>query len=158
MGETEDNYIKILFRFHNELWAGMDVETMWATLIDKEKGLYKIDNIPFYAPLVASDDIVFAEYDESEKMLCYRKTVEHSGNSIVQVFLMNKKYDIAQIRDIFKNLGCISEGVNDTFFSMEIPFGISYWPVKQKLKGLELEKIIAYAEPCLSQKHSSLQP
>ena len=156
MGEAEDNYVKILFRFHNELWPGMDVETMWATIVDKEKRLYKIDSIPFYAPLVASDDIVFAEYDESEKMLSYRKTVEHSGNSIVQVFLMNKKHSITQIRDTFKNRGCVSEGANDNFFSMEIPFKISYRLVKQKLKQLESEKIIAYAEPCLSQKHSSL--
>ena len=41
---------------------------MWAAIVDKEKGLYKIDSIPFYAS-IASDDIVFAEYEETENML-----------------------------------------------------------------------------------------
>ena len=29
----------------------------------------KLDNIPFYAPLVAPDDIIFAEFDEHQQMI-----------------------------------------------------------------------------------------
>lgn len=107
---TQDvNYVKILFRFHSDVLDEETVETMWATIVDKNKGLYKLDSIPFYAPLVASDDIVFAEFDEQEQMLTYRKTAEYSGNSTVQIVLMDKSKDINQIRDIFKELGCVSE-------------------------------------------------
>ena len=63
MTPQEDNYVKILFRFHSDVLDEETVETMWATIVDKNKGLYKLDSIPFYAPLVASDDIVFAEFD-----------------------------------------------------------------------------------------------
>lgn len=126
---------------------------MWATIVDKDKGLYKLDNIPFYGPLVASDDIVFAEYDDTEEMLTYRRTVEHSGNSIIQVVLMDKSKDIENIRKIFEELDCISEKVNDGYFAMEVLFDKDYKPIKQKLTELEDEGTIGYAEPFLSEKH-----
>ncbi len=148
-GET----VKILFRFHSDVLDEETVETMWATIVDKDKGLYKLDSIPFYAPLVASDDIVFAEFDDQEQMLTYRKTAEYSGNSTVQIVLMDKSKDINQIRDIFKELGCISEKVNEGYFSMEIPSTVDYINIKKKLDELEKEEIIGYAEPCLSDVH-----
>src|SRR6266498_5771660 len=118
---SNNNHVKILFRFFNKVLDEVTVETMWAIIVNEHKGLYKLDSIPFYAPLVASDDIVFAEYDEQEQMLTYRKTIEYSGNSTVQVVLMDKAKDVNTIRDLFKDLGCISEKVNEGYFSMEIP-------------------------------------
>lgn len=72
---NHDNYVKILFRFYSSVLDQWTVETMWAEIVDPEKGHYKLDSIPFYAPLVASDDIVRAEYDEDESTLTYRETV-----------------------------------------------------------------------------------
>ena len=155
MTQENDNHVKILFRFYSDVLDEWTVETMWANTVDNDKGLYKIDSIPFYAPLVASDDIVFAEYDDSEQMLTYRKTVEHSGNSTVQVVIMDKAVDINNIRDIFKDLGCISERVNDGYFSMEVLYDTAYRPIKQKLTVLEEKGTIGYAEPCLSDKHKN---
>ena len=80
---------------------------MWAKIVDIDKGLYKLDSIPFYASLVASDDIVLAEYDEMELMLTYRETVEHSENSTVQVIIMDDVAEINSLRDVFINMGCI---------------------------------------------------
>jgi len=152
MTQTKDNSVKILFRFFSSVLDEWTVETMWADIVDAEKGLYKLDSIPFYAP-VASDDIVFAEYDDTEQMLTYRKSIEHSGNSTIQVVLMDKKTNINNIRDIFSNMGCVSEKLNDGYFSMEIPFDKDYTLVRQKLIELEDKEIIGYAEPCLSEKH-----
>jgi hypothetical protein len=152
MTQTKDNSVKILFRFFSSVLDEWTVETIWADIVDAEKGLYKIDSIPFYAP-VASDDIIFAEYDNTEQMLTYRKSVEHSGNSTVQVVLIDTKTDINNIRGIFSNMGCISEKLNDGYFSMEIPFDKDYTLIRQKLMELEDKEIIGYAEPCLSDKH-----
>lgn len=149
----DDNNVKILFQFHSDIFDEEMVETMWATTIDKDKGLYKLDNIPFYAPLVASDDIVFAEFDEQQQMLTYRKTVEYSGNSTIQVVLMDKSKDINTIRKTFEELGCVSEKVNDGYFSMEIPALVNYKFIKQKLDDLEQNEIVGYAEPCLADQH-----
>ena len=153
MTTQDDNYVKILFRFHSDILDEETVETMWATVVDKSKGLYKIDSIPFYAPLVASADIVFAEFDEQEQMLTYRKTIEYSGNSTVQIVLMDNSKDINQIRDTFKELGCVSEKVNEGYFSMEVPSSVDYKNIKKKLDELEMQETIGYAEPCLADGH-----
>jgi len=153
MTETNDNSVKILFRYYSSVLENWTVETMWADIVDADKGLYKLDSIPFYGPLVASDDIIFAEYDEDEETLTYRETIENSGNSIVTVVIMDKTCDVNTIRDIFKDMDCLSERVNDAYFSMEILADKNYKPIKQKLTELEDEGIIGYAEPCLSDNH-----
>ena len=153
MTQPQDDHIKILFRYYSNVLEQETVETMWATIVDKDNGLYKLNNIPFYGPLVAPGDIIFAEYDQAEQMLTYRRTVEYSGNSIIQVVLLDKSKDINDIRKIFEDLGCISEKVNDGYFSMEVPADKDYRPIKQRLTKLEETAIIGYAEPCLSEKH-----
>jgi hypothetical protein len=66
---------------------------------------------------------------------------------------MDRSHDVNEIRDIFKDLGCSSERINDGYFSMEILFEKNYAPIKRKLSELEDKGIIGYAEPCLSEKH-----
>jgi uncharacterized protein DUF4265 len=153
MTKANDDYTKILFRFYSDILEQQTVETMWATIVDATKGFYKLDSIPFYAPLIASDDIVFAEYDDTEQMLTYRETIQYSGNSIVRVILMDRTKNINDVRDIFKDFGCVSEKINDAYFVMEILADKDYEPIKQKLKELEDQNIIGYSEPCLSDKH-----
>src|SRR4051812_23484240 len=104
-----DNMARILFRFYSEVLEQHTVETLWAEIIDTTLGYYKIDNIPFYVPFIATDDIVRAAYDEAEDMLVYEETVEHSGNSTVWVVIIREGTDIDEIRDVFSNLGCTSE-------------------------------------------------
>src|SRR5436190_6492772 len=100
MNQTQDNHVKILFRYHSSVLDEWTVETMWAEIVDAEKGLYKLDSIPFYGPLVASDDIIFAEYDNGQERLTYRRIVENSGNSIITVVIMDKITDINNVRNI----------------------------------------------------------
>jgi hypothetical protein len=145
--------VKILFNFHSDIFDEQMVETVWADKVDQEKGFYKIDNIPFYIPLVASEDIVFAEFDETEQMLSYRKTIEYSGRTVVQVVIMDKTFETNTIRDIFFKLGCESEKANEGYFSMEIPANLDYKPIKKELDRMENSEIIGYAEPTISDKH-----
>lgn len=153
MTTKDEDYVKILFRFYSNILDEETVETMWATIVDKDKGLYKLDSIPFYVPLIASDDIVFAEFDEQEEMLTYRNIVEYSGNSTVHVVLLEKAQDINKIRKVFKELGCITEKLNEGYFSMEIPSTVDYKNIKAKLEELEKQEIIGYAESCLADGH-----
>ena len=118
---TDTNYAKILVRYYSRVLEEETVETMWATIVDEQKGLYKVDNIPFYGPSIAPDDLVLAEYDESEKMLTYRHTVEHSGNSVVQVVLLNEGIKKEAIQEIMESFDCPWEGLNENYFVIEIP-------------------------------------
>ena len=88
-------------------------------------------------------------------MLTYQKTTKHSGNSIVLVIITQDGFDKEIIRDRFKELSCTSEGLNDSYFSMEILKDVNYSGIKKILKEYENDGILEYAEPCLSEKHQT---
>ncbi len=126
---------------------------MWGIIVDESKGLFELDSIQFYAPNIASGDIIHAEYFDDEEMLIFRDTVKYSGNSTVQVVIMDKATVTNDIRDMFNTLGCSSEKFLKGYFVIDIPFDVDYRPIKQKLDLLEQSDIIGYAEPCLSDLH-----
>ena len=131
----------------------MVVETMWGEIIDLEKGYFKLDNIPFFGPLIATDDIFFAEFDDEEQKLVYRETIEISGNSIVQVVILEKDFDGSIIREKLKEVNCESESMNETLFAVEITREVDYSVVKSILNEYVELEVIDFAEPCLSEKH-----
>jgi len=152
---ADEEYEKILFQFHSNVLDEETIETMWAVVIDKEKGLYKLDNIPFYAPNVAADDIVYAEFDEDQERLTYRHTVEASGNSTVQVLILDSNAVTNEVREVFDLLGCSSEKCGEKYFVIDVPHSLDYAAVQNKLTELQNAGILDYAEPCLSKKHGS---
>ncbi|PWB22782.1 DUF4265 domain-containing protein [Flavobacterium sp. HTF] len=149
----KDTHTKILFKYYSDYLDEVVSETMWAEIIDLEKGLYKLDNIPFFGPLIATDDIFYAEYDEIEKKLMHKKTIQNSGNSIVQIAILEKGFDKGIIHEKLKLINCITEELNDTFFAAEIGKEVDYSLVRSLLTEYESQEIIEYAEPCLSEKH-----
>lgn len=149
----QETHKKILFRYYSDLLEDTVVETMWAEIIDLEKGYFKLDNIPFFGPLIATDDIFYAEFDETEESLVYRKTIESFGNSILQVVILEKGFDKEIIREELKSINCLSEGLNETLFAVEVLKDVDYSIVKNLLSQYELQEIIEFAEPCLSEKH-----
>ncbi|WP_426485105.1 DUF4265 domain-containing protein [Flavobacterium sp. 2] len=149
----QETHKKILFKYYSDYLEDNVSETMWAEIIDLEKGLFKLDNIPFFGPLIATDDLFFAEFDEKENRFVYKETIENSGNSIVQVLILEKGFDKEIIREKLKAINCQSEGLNETLFAVEIVRDVDYSLVKSILNEYESEEIIEYAEPCLSDKH-----
>jgi hypothetical protein len=149
----DDNLIKILFRFYSDILEEETTEILSAEVFDNEYGYYKLVSIPFYAPKTAPGDIVWAEYNKTEAMLTYRKTIQPSGNSIIHAIVLDDEYNINAIREIFNDMGCGSESLNDRYFALEIPAAVDYIPVKRKLDELEKEGILDYAESGLSEKH-----
>lgn len=149
MAETHK---KILFKYYSTYLEEIVSETMWAEIIDLEKGYFKLDNIPFFGPLIATDDIFRAEYDENEKVFMHKETIENSGNSIVQVLVLQEGFDKEIIREKL-TINCVSEVLNDTFFAVEILRNTDYSLVKSILDEYESLAVIEFAEPCLSDKH-----
>ena len=149
----EDSQVKILFRFYSDLMEQDAVETMWADVVDLSMGYYKIDSIPLYVPLLASDDVIQAEYDEGEEALTYRHTVQSSGNSTIWVVMTDDEVEIDDVRKVLYELGCDSEAVSDRYFALEIKAAVNYLRIKDELNRLRADGILDYAEPCLSVQH-----
>ncbi|SNR92554.1 DUF4265 domain-containing protein [Flavobacterium sp. ov086] len=149
----QDTHKKILFKYYSTYLEEVVSETMWAEIIDLEKGYFKLDNIPFFGPLIATDDIFRAEYDETEKCFIHRETIESSGNSIVQILILEGGFDKEIIREKLKVINCLSEALNDTFLAAEIAKEVDYSIVKSLLNEYESNSVIEFAEPCLSEKH-----
>ncbi|PIF70331.1 DUF4265 domain-containing protein [Flavobacterium sp. 2] len=150
MAETHK---KILFKYYSDYLEETVSETMWAEIVDLEKGLFKLDNIPFFGALIATDDLFYAELDEKEERLVYQKTIESSGNSIVQILILEKDFDKEIIIEKLKALNCLSESLNDTFLAVEIARETDYSIVRSVLNEYETLSVFEFAEPCLSEKH-----
>ncbi|TXK51348.1 DUF4265 domain-containing protein [Pontibacter qinzhouensis] len=144
---------EILFRFHSDIFDKEIEEVLWAMEVTDAEDLYRIDSLPFYVPLVATNDIVRAVYQPDEKHLLYQETVSASGNSTIHVVVTDGSTAIADIRDKFIPFGCVSEMLNEHYFAMEIPATADYSQIKEVLDELEEKEIIEYAEPSLSEMH-----
>lgn len=99
--------------------------------------------------------ILFAEYDEDEQFLTFRDVVQSSGNSTVQVVVMDPALEAKGIRALFDTLGCSSVEFQERNFVIDVPATLSYRPVKSLLDELFANDSIDYAEACLSDKHGS---
>lgn len=154
MSHQEPELVKVLFRYHSNVLDEETVETMWAKTINSKKGIYQLDSIPFYGPIIAPNDTFIAKYLDNKQMLTFQEIIEYSGNSVVLVSITNEETDKKTIREKFKSLNCESEGLNDSYFAMEIPQKVNYKIVKSILEEYENNDIFHYAEPCLSDKHN----
>lgn len=150
---SSDKTCKILFRFYSDVLEKWTVETLWAVAVDIEKGWYRLVNAPCYVKSIACDDIVFAEYDEDEQFLTFREVVMPSGNSTIQVVVMDPSLDTNAIREMFDSFGRSSEKFQERYFAIDLPARLSYRPVKTLLDELFTNDSIDYAEACLSEKH-----
>lgn len=148
-----ETHAKILFRYHSDILDEEVVETMWSEIIDSEKGIYKLDNIPFYGPIIARGDIFYAKYDEKESAIVYKETIAISGNSIIQVVILKENFDKEIIREKLELMDCLSEGLNEKYFVVEVKKDVDYAVVKRFLNEYFELEIIDFAEPCLSKKH-----
>ena len=153
MEAQEDTEVRILFRFYSDLLEQDAEETLWALVSDHTMGYYRIDSLPFYVPLVATDDLVHAEYDEEKKALTYRQTIHASGNSTIWVVMTDDTVDVDEIRKLLHDMDCFSEAISDQYFSMEVKAGSNYLRIRDELNRLRSEGIIDYEEPCLSVNH-----
>lgn len=150
---SDNNFEKILFRcFSNDLQE-IVVEMLWAECIDRERGLYKLYNIPFYDLPCSYYDIIFAEYDNDEERITFRKVVEPSGNSTILV-IVNDENIKEELREEFRKLDCYSEDY-ESQFSLNIPFEVNYKPIYDRLMELENQELVYFAESNISEKHFS---
>lgn len=135
---------------YTDLNGNVSEELIWVKPIENE--LYKIDNIPFFAPNLAYEDIISIEH-EGDK-LYFENLIEMSGNSTVQFvfFEKNKNIENVMLKQI-ESFQCGWEGMEGGgYYSLNIPENVNYKDIREFLE--DKKEILDYKEACLSAKHS----
>lgn len=151
----KEQYQQILVRYFSEALERESVENFWAIVVDADKGLYQVDNIPYYGPEFSCEDIIYAEYDEKEQCLTYSHVAKASGNSTVQVMVAKDDCNIEELYNEILLAGTEIEVVEDYYFVVNVLRGTDYRKVYAILAALEEEQVLNFAEPVLSPKHSA---
>jgi hypothetical protein len=106
INKPDNTHVKILvYREPKDGYPSEEWEGLWAVPLGE--GLYKVDNIPFYAMNISWEDVVEAEYQDNLYIL--KRLVQPSENSTIRVVV----YDLANEDDVRKRIsemGCAMEG------------------------------------------------
>jgi hypothetical protein len=131
---------------YKDLEGKIAEETIWA---DPYNGHYKVDNIPFYAPNLAYNDIISVEEDDG--VLYFDSLIKASGHSTVQVifFEINKEKEVL---NKLEEMGCAWEGMKGgTYYAIDIPPEKDYRIIKEILDIERQNSVLDYKEACLGQ-------
>jgi hypothetical protein len=140
-GTSPDQHVKILFHLEQDEdgYPPVSAETVWAIAVGE--GLYKIDNIPFFATGVAVEDIVSAKPDAGQLP---------SGHSTLRV-VVYKHDEVPEVRGIFKQLGCSTEQSHlRGLIAIDVPPSASWDELKRMLDTGREQDRWDYEEACLA--------
>lgn len=134
--------VKITYKNNNQ---ELSEEIVW---VKKVKNLYRIDNIPFFAPNVALNDLIRVEIEDGEKY--FDELIEPSGHSTIQtIFLLEERKN--EVINKLESLGCNWEGLqNQKFISIDIPPKVDYEKVKKVLYDYFEAGILDFKESCIA--------
>lgn len=151
----KEQYEQIAIQYHSEVLEKETEEILWGIVVDAEKNLFLIDNIPFYGPELSCEDIVHASYDEKAKRYQLSHIEKPSGNTTVQVMVLKEKYNRDDLYNEILHAQTEIELVDDYYFVINVPVKTDYKNVYAILAALEEEQVISFAEPNLSPKHNA---
>jgi len=144
-----EHCVKILFELEQDEdgYPPASAETLWA--IKAGDGLFKIDNIPFFALGVAVNDIVSAVPEENA--FRFKEVAQPSGHSTIRVVVYDAA-DVAAVRTLFKQLGCSTELSHlPRLLAVDVPPSVSLAELKQVLESGRHQDRWGYEEACLAQ-------
>jgi hypothetical protein len=125
-----------------------DSEGMWARPLSN--GNLKIDNIPFYAIGISSDDEISA--DEVNGELRFKKLIRPSGNSTFRIMLTDPSR-IEPTRAHLRKLGCQSEFNQIVgLLAVEVPENVDIHPFLAFIVDAKARDELDYEEAAL--RHS----
>ena len=141
--------VKILFSYEGSTAGSKDLESMWA--VPTADG-FRIDNIPFFAYEIATNDIVSARRD-TDGMLWFETLVKGSQHSTVRLwFAKDFENEVSRVRRELRNIGCSSELSDlNRLVAVDIPPTVPYSVVRDVLDKYECEGLLEYEESCLGQ-------
>lgn len=129
-----DNLVKVLVLLDPTL-TGCASESLWATRLGRD--LYRIENIPFFAPDMALGDIIEAKM--GVKGLQFRRSVKASGSRTVQVafWLLSSMDEINSFVRRIEKAGAGVERWSPHRLALNIEEGSSWSKVVKLLRAKE---------------------
>lgn len=139
------NKVKLVFKNSQD---EIQEENIWV----KKKGInYIIDNIPFFAPNIALNDVIRVEKEKDNLYL--EEIVEFSGHSTIQIIVFDEKIIDSLILQL-ESFGCEWEGMNKQhLIAVDIKPDTNYKPIKEFLDNELINMHLDYKESCLSENH-----
>lgn len=137
-----DYLIKLVY---NDLEGNLSTEGVWAA---KEGELYRVKNVPFFAPNLAYNDLISVEDDDGE--LFFDRLIEPSGHTTIQIIFFNHECFKYVTEDLTK-FKCDWEGSHlKEYISVDVPKFVNYLEVRRYLKCKSEENILDFKEACLA--------
>jgi hypothetical protein len=102
----DQKYEKVLFRLQKDAdgYPPDDWESLWAYEI--ERGIYAIDNVPFFARGVSWGDVVSVERKDNE--LHFKEVVRPSDHSVIRVIVYDTS-KVGEMHDKLREMDCDTE-------------------------------------------------
>lgn len=103
---SADDRVKVVVKLEKDEddYPPADYEGLWA--LPAGEGLFRIDNVPFFARGIAYGDIVSATAEQQE--LRFQEVVRPSGHSTLRLIIYDEK-DIPSVGALLEELGCTIE-------------------------------------------------
>jgi len=138
-----DKPIKMRFGMPEEQGYESSAEWLWVKPLPD--GLFMVDSIPFEMMGVSADDIVSGYVDNGH--LNFKKVVKQSGNRTIRI-----KFKDGQEDQLIERLGL--KGVEfegsttgrHPLYAFNLPKGVQYGPIKEKMDAMENTGSIEYEE------------
>ncbi len=127
MKTEEKKYEKILFRLErgSDGYPPDDWESLWA--FETQKGIYCIDNIPFFIRGISSGDIISVIIKNNE--LFFKQVEKFSDHSVIRVIVF-KETETENLRKKLNDVGCESEKSHlEGLIAVDVPPQVSYQKV-----------------------------
>jgi hypothetical protein len=145
----DDSHVKVVVALEKDEddYPPADYENLWAVPVGE--GLFRIDNIPFFAHSIALGDIVAASPEQG--LLRFKEVVQPSGHSTVRLILYDAA-EVPKVREHFKQLGCESERSHiPGLIAFDVPPSVSWAVIQRELEAGYVQERWDYEEACLGQ-------
>jgi hypothetical protein len=140
--------VKVFFALEqdDDGWPGVGAESVWAFSTD-DPDEYVIDNVPFYTFDAMVEDTVRVTRD-ADGVRWFAQVVREAERSLLRVIVMDASHGGAT-RAALEALGCATEGANEKFFALDVPFSVDLGSIHAWLDERLAQGVLEYEDAIL---------
>jgi hypothetical protein len=136
MASSENDWVKVVVTLEKDEddYPPAGYENLWTQPVGG--GLFRIDNIPFFAKSIAWGDIVSAIPEQG--LLKFKEVVKPSGHSTLRLIVYDEA-EVPSVLEQFGKLGCTNEKSHiPGLIALDVPPSVSLEALRQVLdSGME---------------------